>query len=148
MDYENKDEALMILELAALADEATDESDDEDLDDGSDVDTQAPTTKTGKPKKPRDPNIQDVRLPVEIDLANDAKKMGKMIRRGRVSLFLEYIREGLQRDIIAEKEILNAKGFVPTSTLLINKLAASRSPSPQVKPAVPVSTIEEEKIAE
>ncbi len=53
--------------------------------------------------------------------------MGKMIRGGRVALFLKYIREGLQRDIIAEQAILNAKGFVPTSALLVNTLASANS---------------------
>ncbi|MBL7661885.1 hypothetical protein JNK13_03935 [bacterium] len=90
-----------------------------------------PLVKSSKPKKPRDPNIQDVRLPVEIDIANDAKKMGKMIRRGRVSLFLEYIREGLQKSIIEEQEILKAKGFVPTSNLLINVQATVTSQNAQ-----------------
>jgi hypothetical protein len=104
------------------------------------ADGQVPLTKSGKPKKPKDPNIQDVRLPVEIDIANDAKKMGKMIRRGRVSLFLEYIREGLQKSIIEEQEILKAKGFVPTSNLLVNALATATSQNQQL----PITKVESE----
>lgn len=84
-------------------------------------------TKKGKVSRPKDPNIQDVRLPLERDIAEDAKKMGKMIRRGRVSLFLEYIREGLQKSIIEEQEILKAKGFVPTCNLLVNTVATASS---------------------
>jgi hypothetical protein len=100
-------------------------------DDESNEGVEIELTRNGKPKRPRNPKFQDVRLPVEIDIANDAKKMGKMIRRGRVSLFLEYIREGLKRDIIKEQAILNAKGFVPTCALLVNTLASANTSATQ-----------------
>ena len=70
--------------------------------------------------------------------------MGKMIRRDRVSLFLEYLREGLQKSIIEEQEILKAKGFVPTSKLLVNTIATATSQNQQLQ----ITKVESEEQAE
>jgi hypothetical protein len=68
---------------------------------------------------------QDIRLPLDIDLARDGLQVSKLFGKSRVLLFSEYIRQGLQADMIKYKTYLELKGFVPSTAILSNTEVAN-----------------------
>ena len=63
---------------------------------------------------------QDIRLPLDIDLAKDGLQVAKLLGKSRVLLFTEYIRQGLHADMIKYEMYLESKGFVPSTAMLTN----------------------------
>ena len=124
---------------------------DTSQDSGSDPSNKNAGSSKGKKQKQLLPDgRQDVRLPLDPDLADDLKKLARITADSRIALLTRYVREGYFRDLEEKHLLLQSRGFNPSYPILTTQNQNTHVPiSPNsMMPPCQYSKEELEKIIE